>query len=454
VDRRRRRVHGGSVTVPLVQRSRLTLVLSRSGQEDLVQVPARLAALRAHCTDVGVLVVGKAPYTMGELGDFFGTPAVWRVDAAVDLAAVAGAVAVAGPGPPLMAVADRVGRGGGTGHPRPHRSRGPGPECARSPGCSGGVAVSRPDPVLLTELTRSVQTALVADATARLQSGRARLGRGGQEALADKVLRQELQRIDTERLSAGTPRLTVDEERALVERVLALSVGLGPVELLLADESVEEVVASRFDLVFVYRSDGSVEPLEERLWGDRGGDGIVAGPSGPHRGADRAAVQRSGPTAGDCGSATVFDLRPRGMCPSTCRSPCVVTRSGRSPWATWPGWAPCPRRSGSCWRRACAPARIRLVFSGPTGSGKSTLVRACLAELGALVRVVVIEDTAELDFFDPLTHPNVESWEASWPTTRVRARSPRVSRSSTPCGTGRTGWCSARSAIPMVRSRC
>ena len=42
----------------------------------------------------------------------------------------------------------------------------------------------------------------------------------------------------------------------LVERVLALSVGLGPVELLLAEEQVEEVVATRSDLVFVYRSDG------------------------------------------------------------------------------------------------------------------------------------------------------------------------------------------------------
>ena len=32
-------------------------------------------------------------------------------------------------------------------------------------------------------------------------------------------------------------------EQALVQRVLALSVGLGPVELLLADRSVEEIVA-------------------------------------------------------------------------------------------------------------------------------------------------------------------------------------------------------------------
>ncbi len=39
-------------------------------------------------------------------------------------------------------------------------------------------------------------------------------------------------------------------------------------------------------------------------------------------------------------------------------------------------------------------------------------MRGCLAELGPLVRVVIIEDTAELDFFDPVLHPNVESWEA------------------------------------------
>jgi hypothetical protein len=90
------RVHGGSVTVPLVQCSRMTVVVSRSGQEDLVQVPARVAAVRAHCPDVGVLVVGKVPYTTGELVSFFGTTVVWRVEAADDLPAVAGAVLVPG----------------------------------------------------------------------------------------------------------------------------------------------------------------------------------------------------------------------------------------------------------------------------------------------------------------------------------------------------------------------
>jgi pilus assembly protein CpaF len=62
---------------------------------------------------------------------------------------------------------------------------------------------------------------------------------------------------------------------------------------------------------------------------------------------------------------------------------------------------------------ACmASSEIRIVFSGPTGSGKTTLVRACLGELEPHARVVVIEDTAELDLFDAIAHPNVESWEA------------------------------------------
>jgi pilus assembly protein CpaF len=54
---------------------------------------------------------------------------------------------------------------------------------------------------------------------------------------------------------------------------------------------------------------------------------------------------------------------------------------------------------------------IRLVLAGATSSGKSTTARACLAELPPLAHVIIIEDTAELDLFDEVRHPNVESWE-------------------------------------------
>ena len=276
--------------------------------------------------------------------------------------------------------------------------------------------MSRPDPVLLVELTRAVQSALVADATARLQSGRGRLARGGQEALADKVLRLEFQRVDTDRLAAGLQRLSPAEERALADRVMALSVGLGPVDLLLADESVEDVVATRFDLVFVYRSDGSIELLEERLWATEAEmDSWLAHLA---RTAGRTERQFNGQVpqlvmrlgdglrlaaTRDTSQHVSFALRRNTLGKVTLAD---LVGLGSLPEAVKELLAACMRST-----------EIRLVFSGPTGAGKSTLVRGCLAELGPLDRVVIIEDTAELDFFDPVAHPNVESWEARLPNS-------------------------------------
>lgn len=266
------------------------------------------------------------------------------------------------------------------------------------------------DTRLLTSLSRAVQEALERDATARVQSARPPLHREGQEALADAVLRAELQRIDRERLGAGGARLDADAEQAIIDRVLALVVGLGPVELLLRDPQVEEVVATRFDLVFVYRSDGTIEQVTERLWASeaeleswlahlartagrterqfnaqapllvmRLGEGLRLAATRDVSQHVSFALRRN-----TLGRVSLADLERLGMLPP------VVAELLRA----------CMRAS-----------EIRIVFSGPTGSGKSTLVRACLAELPALARVVIVEDTAELDLFDPVNRPNVESWE-------------------------------------------
>lgn len=271
--------------------------------------------------------------------------------------------------------------------------------------------MNRVDPVLVADLARSVQDALVADATSRAQSGRPVLNRAGQEALAESVLRQALQRVDADRLTSGRGMLDTAAERALVDRVMALSVGLGPVELLLADESVEEIVATRFDLVFVYRSDGTVEQVDDRLWASQSElAGWIAhlartagrterqfnaqSPMLVMRLADglRLAATRDvsrnvsfALRRNALGKVTLADLVGLGMMP-----PVIADLLG-----------------------ACMRSReVRLVFSGPTGSGKTTLVRACLGDLPPHARVVIIEDTAELDLFDPVAHPNVESWEA------------------------------------------
>ena len=57
------------------------------------------------------------------------------------------------------------------------------------------------DQRLVVALTRAVQAALERDATTRMQADKPALGRAGQEALADSVLRSELQTIDEQRLA-------------------------------------------------------------------------------------------------------------------------------------------------------------------------------------------------------------------------------------------------------------
>lgn len=267
------------------------------------------------------------------------------------------------------------------------------------------------DPNLVTRLTGAVQDALVAEATERVSVGRPPLDRGSQSALADKVLRNELQRVDHERLSTGIARLDAATEQVLSERVLALSVGLGPVELLLADPSVEEVVATRFDLVFVYRSDGTVEEIIDRLWSSEGE--LVAWLAHLARTAGRTERQFNA-------QAPMLVMRlGEGLRLAACREVSAHVSfalrrntKGKVTLADLVGLGMLPQVLAEFLAACLRAPEIRLVVSGATGAGKTTLLRACLGELERLARVVIIEDTAELDVFDPVAHPNIESWEA------------------------------------------
>ena len=225
-------------------------------------------------------------------------------------------------------------------------------------------------------MTRAAQDALVGEATVRVQTGRAGLSRGGQEVLADKVLRRELERVDAERLNAGVARLTAAEERVLVERVSALSVGLGPVDMVLADAIVEEVVATRFDLVFVYRSDGSVE-LSGTVVGRQAE--LVAWLAHLRTRAGRNASSTVGPLlVMRLGEGRLAATR---MSPSTCRSRCGATR-----WAISLADLVARQMMPRCWPVPCgmyAGERDRGVFRSD-GCWESTLLRACVGELGSM----------------------------------------------------------------------
>ncbi len=72
--------------------SALAVLVCGPRPEDLVQVPARVAALQARGGRVGLLVSGPCPHPTAELADFAGTGLVWRAAGGDDLAAAAGAV--------------------------------------------------------------------------------------------------------------------------------------------------------------------------------------------------------------------------------------------------------------------------------------------------------------------------------------------------------------------------
>ncbi len=270
------------------------------------------------------------------------------------------------------------------------------------------------DPALLDRLARHVGDVLEAETTRRSAAGLGMLGEEAQEALATKALSDELQAVDTERLSGGVSRLTAAEEQALIERALAQVLGLGPIEHLLADPAVEEITAARWDLIFVYRSDGSVRLLDERLWSSeaelagwlahlartRGRTERQFNPQSPllvMRLGDglRLAAHR------DVAQHIGFALRRNTL--------------GRVTLDRLAQLGMMPIQLVELLRAVVRSKEIRLVFAGATSSGKSTTARACLAELDPLAHVVIIEDTAELDLFDEIRHPNVESWEQREP---------------------------------------
>ena len=270
------------------------------------------------------------------------------------------------------------------------------------------------DHVLLDRLSAHVGEVLEAEATRRTASGNNLLGPSAQEALALDALRNELQSVDTERLNQGIGRLSPNDEQVLIDRVLAQVLGLGPVEILLADQSVEEITASRWDRVFVYRTSGRVELLAERLWSNEAELGAWLAHLARTKGRTERQFNPQSPLLvmrlgeglrlaahRDVAQHVGFALRRNTL--------------GRVTLDQLVGLEMMPAALAQMLRAIVASKDVRVVFAGATSSGKSTMARSCLAELDAMAHVIVIEDTAELDLFDDVRYPNVESWEQREP---------------------------------------
>ena len=217
-------------------------------------------------------------------------------------------------------------------------------------------------------------------------AGRARLVR----TLQAQLVEADPGRVtDLEHVRAAVrhlqPLLPEPEVTAVADAVAARATGLGPLEPLLADDAVTEVMVNGPGPVWIERAGRllptdlvlgrpEIDLLVERIVGPLGLRADRSSPSADARLADGSRVHVIVP-------------------PLAIDGPCITIR--RFGARRIPLGALCPPGVAELLAWAVA-ARANLVVSGGTGAGKTTLLNALAALLPDGDRLITVEDTAEL----------------------------------------------------------
>ncbi|MFN0114976.1 MAG: CpaF family protein [Paracoccaceae bacterium] len=214
-------------------------------------------------------------------------------------------------------------------------------------------------------------------------------------AVIDKVqpedLRREVAALVSQTLAQERHPMRAEEMKTLIDELLDEVLGLGPLEPLLADPTVNDILVNTHRTVFVERH-GLLERTKVRFRDERHLlriiDKIVS------RVGRR--IDESNPWVDarlEDGSRVNAIIRPCAVDgPSLSirkfsRNPLTLERlveGGALPAA------------GAGFLKGLVEARLNILISGGTGSGKTTLLNALSAYIGDRERVVTIEDAAEL----------------------------------------------------------
>jgi len=214
----------------------------------------------------------------------------------------------------------------------------------------------------------------------------------------EKVVRNFLQR-EQEIL----PQKTADQ---IVQSVVNRMVGLGPIEPYLNDSQVTEIMVNAPDEIFVEK-DGELEPVEAAFRDEQHIlnviDRIVA-PLGRRVDESTPFVDARLPD----GSRVNAIIPPLAL-----RSPALTIRRFSADPFTLKRLVEMESidKQMAGFLQACIRARLNILISGGTGSGKTSTLNALARCIPKGERLVTIEDTAELQ----LTAPNLVSLESRPP---------------------------------------
>ncbi len=213
-----------------------------------------------------------------------------------------------------------------------------------------------------------------------------RLGQTPREELAG-----QLRAVLTMQVEARSLPLNRIEREQLVEEILDEVLGLGPLEPLLRDDSITDILINGPEQVWVERG-GTLEELDVRFQSDEHLQQII----------DRivGAVGRRVDETSPMVDARLADgSRVNAIIPPLALDgPMVSIRRFRNDPITavdLVGFGSVPRQVMEV-LQGCVRAKLNVLISGGTGSGKTTLLNVMSSFIPKGERVVTIEDSAEL----------------------------------------------------------
>jgi len=211
------------------------------------------------------------------------------------------------------------------------------------------------------------------------------------ETMSREQIQAEIGEIVHEQLSLQKHALNLAERKRLVSDVLDELLGLGPLEPLLKDESITDILVNGYDSVFVERH-GKLEPSSIRFKDERHLLRIIQ--------KIVAAVGRRVDEASPYVDARLADgSRVNAIIPPLAvdGSLLSIRKFARVPidMERLISYGSVPRAVAQV-LEAIVEARRNILISGGTGSGKTTLLNAMSAYIDNAERIVTIEDSAEL----------------------------------------------------------
>lgn len=212
------------------------------------------------------------------------------------------------------------------------------------------------------------------------------------ERLNAQDLRRELTRWLQEQTASLTDSIDVAEQAALINQALDEVLGYGPIDALMRDHQITDIIINGPRQVFVEKN-GRLQPTDV-TFNDVAHLVEIA----------QRMISSTGKPVEE--NASMVDARlPDGSRVNYVAKPPAVNgpllsirRFGARPLTTddlLANESLTPEMLE--FLAACVKARINLIVTGGTGSGKTTLLNALSRYIGEAERVVTIEDTAELE---------------------------------------------------------